>query len=104
MKAQSAAQSVQLARQLGFARAMRRAPTASERALWAALSGSKLGVGFRRQQVVAGCIVDFLAPSRKLVVEVHGATTARRRNTARMRAGTVGWSARGFGCCGCRRS
>jgi very-short-patch-repair endonuclease len=86
MKAQSASTSVQLARRLGFARAMRREPTASESALWAELSGSKLGVGFRRQAVVAGCIVDFLAPSRKLVVEVDGSyhrTAARRRADAR---------------------
>jgi very-short-patch-repair endonuclease len=65
---------------------MRSAPTASERALWAELSSSKLGVGFRRQQVVAGCVVDFLAPSRKLVVEVDGGyhcTPARRRADAR---------------------
>jgi very-short-patch-repair endonuclease len=86
MKAPSTAQSVQLTRQLGFARAMRSEPTASERALWEALSGSKLGVGFRRQAVVAGCIVDFLAPSRKLVVEVDGGyhqTAARRRADVR---------------------
>jgi very-short-patch-repair endonuclease len=86
MKAQSASASVQLARRLGFARAMRKEPTASESALWAELSGSKLGVGFRRQAVVAGCIVDFLAPSRKLVVEVDGGyhrTAAQRRADAR---------------------
>lgn len=86
MKAPSKAQSLKLARQHGFARAMRREPTASERALWAALSGAKLGVGFRRQAVVAGCIVDFVAPSRKLAVEVDGGyhrTAARRRADAR---------------------
>lgn len=86
MKAQSASASVQLARRLGFARAMRSEPTASERVLWAELAGSKLGVGFRRQAVVAGCIVDFLAASRKLVVEVDGGyhrTAARRRADAR---------------------
>jgi very-short-patch-repair endonuclease len=86
MKAPSKAQSLKLARQLGFASAMRSESTASERALWEALSGSKLGVGFRRQAVVAGCIVDFLAPSRKLVVEVDGGyhrTAAQRRADAR---------------------
>jgi len=85
MKAPSTAQSLKLARQHGFARAMRREPTPSERALWEALSGSKLGVGFRRQALVAGCIVDFLAPSRKLVVEVDGGyhrTAAQRRADA----------------------
>ena len=72
MKARSSSPSAQLARRHGFARAMRREPTASERVLWEALRSSQLGVGFRRQLVVAGCIVDFLAPSRRLVVEVDG--------------------------------
>lgn len=86
MKAPSKAQSLKLTRQHGFARAMRGEPTASERALWEQLSGSKLGVGFRRQAVVAGCIVDFLAPSRKLIVEVDGGyhrTAPQRRADAR---------------------
>lgn len=50
------------------------------------LSGSKLGVGFRHEAVIAGCIVDFVAPSRKLVVEVDGGyhrTAARKRADAR---------------------
>jgi very-short-patch-repair endonuclease len=65
---------------------MRREPTASERALWEALRSSQLGVGFRRQAVVAGCIVDFLAPSRRLVVEVDGGyhrSPAQRRADSR---------------------
>jgi very-short-patch-repair endonuclease len=89
MKASSPAQSLKLARQHGFARAMRSEPTPSERALWAALSGSKLGLGFRRQAVVAGRIVDFLAPSRGLVVEVdggyHGRAAQQRADTRRDR-------------------
>ncbi|MBN1607549.1 MAG: DUF559 domain-containing protein, partial [Polyangiaceae bacterium] len=36
------------------ARAMRHAPTASERLLWAALAGRKMGTVFRRQVVVVG--------------------------------------------------
>ncbi len=72
MNARSSSSQSHLARQLGFARAMRREPTASERALWQALRSSQLGVGFRRQALVAGYIVDFLAPSRRLVVEVDG--------------------------------
>jgi very-short-patch-repair endonuclease len=65
---------------------MRREPTASERALWQALRSSLLGVGFRRQAVIAGCIVDFLAPSRRLIVEVDGSyhrTPAQRRSDTR---------------------
>ncbi|HMA92606.1 MAG TPA: endonuclease domain-containing protein, partial [Polyangiaceae bacterium] len=54
------------------ARCMRQAPSASEQALWAALSGSELGVGFRRQYRVGTFIADFAAPSRKLIVEVDG--------------------------------
>ncbi|HVY31527.1 MAG TPA: DUF559 domain-containing protein [Polyangiaceae bacterium] len=86
MKARSSSPSAQLARQHGFARAMRSEPTASERALWAVLRSSRLGVGFRRQAVVAGHIVDFLAPSRRLVVEVDGGyhrSPAQRRADAR---------------------
>jgi leucyl-tRNA synthetase len=51
---------------------MRQEPTKSERLLWAELSGGKLGVWFRRQVVVGASIVDFMAPARKLVVEVDG--------------------------------
>ncbi len=72
MTARSSASAAQLVRQLGFARAMRWERTASERALWDALRSSQLGVRFRHQAVVAGCIVDFLAPSRRVVVEVDG--------------------------------
>jgi very-short-patch-repair endonuclease len=57
---------------------MRSAPTLSEARLWEALRGGRLGVGFRRQAVVEGFIVDFLAPSRRLVVEVDGGYHARR--------------------------
>jgi very-short-patch-repair endonuclease len=51
---------------------MRQEPTSSERLLWAELSGGKLGVCFRRQVVVGASIVDFMAPARKLIVEVDG--------------------------------
>jgi leucyl-tRNA synthetase len=51
---------------------MRQEPTTSERLLWAELSGGKLGVYFRRQVVVGHSIVDFMAPARKLIVEVDG--------------------------------
>jgi very-short-patch-repair endonuclease len=48
----------------------RRSPTEPERLLWSALSGSKLGVAFRRQFVLGNAIADFFAPSVRLVVEV----------------------------------
>jgi very-short-patch-repair endonuclease len=57
----------------------RRRLTPSEARLWSALSARKLGVQFRRQVPLAGrCVVDFAAPARKLVVEVHGGYHARR--------------------------
>ncbi len=54
------------------AQSMRFAPTATEAALWAVLKGSRLGVGFRRQVEVGRYIVDYYAPSIRLVVEVDG--------------------------------
>ena len=58
---------------------MRRQLTPSEAALWTAISRNQLGVTFRRQVLVGNrYIVDFLALSIKLVVEVDGAYHARR--------------------------
>jgi very-short-patch-repair endonuclease len=51
---------------------MRQHPTSSEARLWRALSGSRLGVAFRRQVVIDRYIVDFLAPAVRLVIEVDG--------------------------------
>lgn len=52
---------------------MRLAPSEPEARLWRELRCHKLGVQFRRQVVIAGHIVDFFAPSSRLVVEVDGA-------------------------------
>lgn len=41
-------------------------------AVWRLLSRGKLGVAFRRQVVIGRYIVDFCAPSIKLIVEVDG--------------------------------
>ncbi len=57
---------------------MRSAPTTTEALLWQALSGSKLGVGFRRQYVVGSRIVDVAAPSLRLAVEVDGGYHGQR--------------------------
>ena len=63
---------------------MRFAPTASEATLWRALSGSKLGVGFRRQLVIGHFIVDFACTKVRLVVEVDGpAHEGREHHDAR---------------------
>jgi very-short-patch-repair endonuclease len=62
------------------ARQMRFAPTESERLLWSALRGCRLGTHFKRQVPVGGrYIADFLAPARRLVVEVDGLYHSRRR-------------------------
>jgi very-short-patch-repair endonuclease len=51
----------------------------SEAALWRHLSGKKLGVQFRRQVPLGGrFIADFVAPAARLVVEVDGASHAKR--------------------------
>jgi very-short-patch-repair endonuclease len=65
--------------------ANRRAMTASELRLWSALKARQLGVQFRRQLPLAGrYIVDFCAPSVRLVVEVDGAChKVRQRADAR---------------------
>ena len=57
---------------------MRRNMTETEQTLWRQLSGSKLGVSFRRQVPIGRHIADFMAPGAKLVVEVDGGSHARR--------------------------
>ena len=68
--------------------AMRWAPTASESALWRAIKCRQLGVQFRRQVVLGGYIVDFLAAEVRLVVEVDGGCHRgrERADTRRQRA------------------
>jgi very-short-patch-repair endonuclease len=57
----------------GRAQRMRHAATSSERALWNALLGKKLGASFKRQVPLGGrYVVDFLASQAKLAVEVDG--------------------------------
>ena len=67
-----------LARLQCYAAQMRAQPTLSELALWQELKGSTLGIAFRRQVVLAPYIVDFVARSAKLVVEVDGPYHSRR--------------------------
>lgn len=62
----------------GRASAMRRNLTVSESALWLPLAGKRLGVAFRRQVPLEHYIVDFLAPSARLIVEVDGLWHHRR--------------------------
>jgi len=52
--------------------------THSESALWQQLSGNRLGIAFKRQVPLDRYIVDFLAPSLNLIVEVDGLWHHRR--------------------------
>jgi len=79
---------------LDRARFMRHNPTYSEALLWSAIRGQRLGIQFRRQQVVGEHIVDFLARKASLVVEVdgdvlhaHQAAADARRDEKLRRAG-----------------
>jgi very-short-patch-repair endonuclease len=61
------------ARKLALARRFRRQPTPAETAAWQLLRGRRiLGLKFRRQQVIAGFIVDFYCTSLRLVLELDG--------------------------------
>ena len=54
------------------AKELRREMTPAEKILWQEVRAKKLGVRFRRQQVIAGFIVDFYCHKAALVVEVDG--------------------------------
>lgn len=68
---------------VAYSRRHKQAGTPSEVLLWHRLVNGKLGVSFRRQEVLA-CrfIADFVAPSLGLVVEVDGAAWHRPRARA----------------------
>jgi len=74
------------------ARCFRRNLSENERVLWSRISGKQLGVAFRRQFPVGRYIVDFVAPSAKLIVEVddrshelkRAADARRDRDLARL--------------------
>jgi very-short-patch-repair endonuclease len=56
-----------------FARSMRQQPTDAEIMLWKILRFKAVsGYRFRRQRPVAGYILDFYCPSRRLAVELDG--------------------------------
>ncbi len=57
----------------GRARELRKSLTESETALWSRLRGKQLlNIQFYRQRPIGQYIVDFFAPSARLVVEVDG--------------------------------
>jgi very-short-patch-repair endonuclease len=55
-------------------RKLRNNPPLPETLLWQKLKQSQLGIKFRRQHGMLGHIVDFYAPSIKLVIEIDGDT------------------------------
>jgi len=56
-----------------IAKEFRKNPTASEKILWEALRRNNfLGLGFRRQHVIEGFVVDFFCHKLKLVIEIDG--------------------------------
>jgi very-short-patch-repair endonuclease len=58
---------------LDRARRFRKAPTAAEAVAWKILRDRAVyGLKFRRQQLIAGFIVDFYCPSQRLVLELDG--------------------------------
>ena len=60
---------------LQLARDLRRRMTPQEKILWHALRRDAFGaLHFRRQQVVAGYIIDFYCASAMLAVEIDGAS------------------------------
>jgi very-short-patch-repair endonuclease len=61
------------ARKLALARSFRKNPTPAEAAAWRLLRGSKIhGLKFRRQQIIAGFLVDFSCAPLRLVLELDG--------------------------------
>ncbi len=54
------------------ARELRHEMTPAEKILWQELRGNKLGIHFRRQQIIAGFIVDFYCHKAGLVIELDG--------------------------------
>lgn len=54
------------------ARELRRDMTSAEKLLWQEVRAKKLGVRFRRQQIIEGFIVDFYCHKAAFVIEVDG--------------------------------
>jgi very-short-patch-repair endonuclease len=60
-------------RKLAFAKQLRREMTTEERMLWDRVRRNRLnGIHFRRQQVIAGYIVDFYCDAARFAIELDG--------------------------------
>jgi very-short-patch-repair endonuclease len=56
-----------------LAKSLRRRPTVAEALAWKLLRGRALfGLKFRRQQIIAGFVVDFYCAAARLVLELDG--------------------------------
>ena len=62
-----------------YARENRRNQTLAETILWDNIKDEALGVKFLRQHIIGDYIVDFLARSEGLIIEVDGAYHAERQ-------------------------
>lgn len=72
------------------ARELRCESTPAEKVLWQALRGNQLGgFHFRRQQIVAGFIVDFFCHAASLVVELDGEVHLQQKAYDAERAKTL---------------
>src|SRR5690606_26640676 len=80
------------------ARRMRKALTEAELKLWNELRAHRLmGLSFRRQMPIAGYIVDFACPGRKIIVEIDGSQHADEENARydeqrTRRLASLGWT------------
>ncbi|WP_420959975.1 endonuclease domain-containing protein [Brucella sp. IR073] len=60
---------------------MRKAMTDAELKLWNELRAHRLmGLSFRRQLPIAGYIVDFACPAKKLIIEIDGSQHGEEEN------------------------
>nr|WP_140538793.1 endonuclease domain-containing protein [Mesorhizobium sp. B1-1-8] len=77
---------------------MRKAMTDAELKLWNEVRARRLmGMAFRRQMPIAGYIVDFACPDKKLIVELdgsqHGSPEVSSSDAARTaKLETLGWT------------
>jgi len=75
---------------LELAKDLRRRMTPQEKILWRALRNDSLGaLHFRRQQVIAGYIVDFYCASARLAVEIDGDSHLHRAEHDALRDRTL---------------
>ncbi|RWQ80794.1 MAG: endonuclease domain-containing protein [Mesorhizobium sp.] len=79
------------------ARKMRKVMTDAELKLWNEIRAHRLmGLAFRRQMPIAGYIVDFACPDRKLIVELDGSQHAQAEASASDAARTAKLEALGW--------